>query len=99
MLTPAELVNTQVSGDTAQPRPSRCWIAQISKPSQSPGKTATAVSSDTSRAARVLKRAIMVAAADEQLSLGLSPHTRVARLERLATVLDSASEALNGAGA
>jgi GntR family transcriptional regulator len=30
-----------------------------------------------------LKRAIVVAAADEQLSLGLSPHTRVARLERL----------------
>lgn len=30
-----------------------------------------------------LKRAIVVAAADEQLSLGLSAHTRVARLERL----------------
>ncbi|MES2150125.1 MAG: GntR family transcriptional regulator [Pseudomonadota bacterium] len=30
-----------------------------------------------------LKRAIVVATADEQLSLGLSPNTRVARLERL----------------
>jgi GntR family transcriptional regulator len=30
-----------------------------------------------------LKRAIVTAAADEQLTLGLSPHTRVARLERL----------------
>lgn len=30
-----------------------------------------------------LKRAIVTAAADEQLSLGLSPHARVARLERL----------------
>jgi GntR family transcriptional regulator len=30
-----------------------------------------------------LKRAIVVAAADEQLALGLSPNTRVARLERL----------------
>ena len=30
-----------------------------------------------------LKRAIVTAAPDEQLSLGLSPHARVARLERL----------------
>ena len=32
---------------------------------------------------RWLKRAIVVASAEEQLSLGLSPNTRVARLERL----------------
>jgi GntR family transcriptional regulator len=39
---------------------------------------------------RWLKRELVIASADEQMSLGLSPHTRVARLERLRTADDVA---------